>query len=154
MIEFEAIPAVPLAYPRLAALTPDETALARAAGYVAESVDPHAPVQRAGLNNYYEDRAEDDIRDWRTRMYVVWFCYLYENFLEVDRPLYALEELILEFQAQDVIDTPGHRLATGYAGAGGAEPSLLDERRRQLRLLEPHYAKAVALLDDWIARYR
>jgi hypothetical protein len=149
MIQFDAAPPVPLDYPRLVALAHGEVELARAAGYVAESVDPRQPVRRAGLDNYRERRAEDDLRDWRTRMYVIWFCYLYENFLLIDKPSYAIEELILEFQAQDVLDTPGRRLATLYAGAGGGEPTSLTKRSRQLQTLAPHYAKAITLLDNW-----
>ena len=84
-------------------------------------------------------------------MYVVWFCYVYENLSLIGRPLYALEELILEFKAQDVLDLPGRRLATLYAGAGGAEPISPAERNKQLQLQKPHYTKAVAILDSWNA---
>ena len=152
MIRFNAAPPVPTTYSRLSALASGEIEQARAAAYVADTVDPTGPVQRAGIDNCAEPRANDDLRDWRTRMYVVWFCYLYENLLVVERPLYALEELILEFKAQDVLDMPDCRLATGYAGAGGAEPILPAERRRQLCSLKPHYTKAIALLDAWNAR--
>src|SRR5436305_2030574 len=68
VIQFDAAPPVPLDYPLLRALTPEEIGLARAAGYVGEKVDPCEPVRRAGLNNYDAAPAEDDLRDWRTRM--------------------------------------------------------------------------------------
>jgi hypothetical protein len=93
----------------------------------------------------------DDLRDWRTRAYAIWFCYVYENFLIIDKPAYSVEELILEFQSPDVLDTPGARIATLWAGAGGSEPSSRSVRLRHVEALRPHYLKAVALLDAWIA---
>jgi hypothetical protein len=151
VIQFDAAPPVPSRYPRLNALTPTEIKQARVAGYVADEVDPSSSVRRAGIDNYAEPRADDDLRDWRTRMYVVWFCYVYENLSLIGQPLYALEELVLEFKAQDVLDLPGRRLATLYAGAGGHEPISSVDRSKQLHLLRPHYAKAAALLDSWSA---
>ena len=56
----------------------------------------------------------DDLRDWRTRAYAIWFCYVYENFLIIDKPAYSVEELILEFQSPDVLDTPGALLLDAY----------------------------------------
>jgi hypothetical protein len=154
MIQFDAPPPIPSAYPRLSALTSAETKKARDAGYIADEVDPRSSVRRAGINNYVEPRADDDLRDWRTRMYVVWFCYVYENLSLIERPLYALEELVLEFKAPDVLDMPGRRLATLYAGVSGAEPISPAERNKQLQLLKPHYIKAIALLDSWNALQR
>jgi hypothetical protein len=149
MLQFDAAPAVPLKYPRLRALTAAEIEQARASAYVAETADPREAVKRRGLNNYLERWAYDDIEDWRTRMYAIWFCYVYENFLFIDRPLYAIEELILEFRGPELLDLPDRKLATLYAGAGGTEPTLPEERTRHLGFLKPHYARAVALLDDW-----
>ena len=154
MIRFNAAPPVPTTYSRLSALASGEIEQARAAAYVADTVDPTGPVQRAGIDNCAEPRANDDLRDWRTRMYVVWFCYVYENFSLIECPVYALEELVLEFKAQDVLDLPGRRLATLYAGAGGWEPISPAERNKQLQLLKPHYIKAIALLDPWNALQR
>jgi hypothetical protein len=131
------------------ALTAAEIELALAAGYVGKTSDPREPVCRAGLDNYLDQRADDDLTDWRTRMYVIWFCYVYENFLVIDKPAYAIEELILEFKAQDVLDLPERRLATLYAGAGGSEPTSMEERARGLEELKPHYSKAVKLLESW-----
>jgi hypothetical protein len=149
MIQFDAAPPVPLEYPRLAALNQEEVEQARSAGYVAESVNPEEDVQRAGLNNCTEPRARDDIRDWRTRMYVIWFCYIYESFALIRQPLYAIEELILEFKAQDVLDTPNRRIATLYAGAGGSEQSHQIDYEEELERLKPHYIAAIALLELW-----
>src|SRR5882757_2577469 len=118
MLQFDATPAVPAKYSRLSALTAAETEKAIAAAYVQEVVDPREPVRREGLDNSFEQRADDDLKDWRTRMYAIWFCYVYENFLLIDKPLYAIEELMLEFKAQNVLDLPQRRLATLYAGAG------------------------------------
>jgi hypothetical protein len=154
MIQFDAAPPIPAAYPRLNALTSAEIKQAREAGYVADEVDPRSPVQRAGLNNCEEARADDDLRDSRTRTYVVWFCYVYENLSLIERPLYAIEELVLEFKAQDVLDLPKRRLGTLYAGVGGAHPISSAERNKQLQLLRPHYIKAIALLDSWAAFQR
>jgi hypothetical protein len=84
-------------------------------------------------------------------MYVIWFCYVYENFLLIDKPLYAVEELILEFKAQSVLDMPGRRLGELYGGAGGWEPTTL-EREKELEFLKLHYTTAIALLDKWSAR--
>jgi hypothetical protein len=149
MKQFDAAPPVPLDYDRLRALSPIEIALARDASYVAATVDPVLPVQRAGLDNCAEPRPDEDLRDWRARMCVVWFCYVYENLLRIDKPLYAVEELILEFKAIETIDVPNHRLTTFYAGAGGWEPTSVSERMRHRELLAPHYAKAVLLLAEW-----
>jgi hypothetical protein len=151
MIQFDAAPPVPLEYPRLTALTPEEKKQARASGYLGDMIDLRAPVRRAGLDNCTELRADDDIQDWRTRMYVIWFCYVYENFLLIDKPLYAVEELIMEFKAQSVLDTPDRSLGHLYAGTGGWEPTTL-EREKELEFLKPHYTAAIALLDKWSAR--
>ena len=148
MIQFDAAPPVPLSYPRLTALTHEEVEQARSLAYVAESNDPGRDIQRAGLDNCMAPRANDDIHDWRTRMYVIWFCYIYENFASIRRPLYAIEELILEFKAQDVIDTSDQRIATLYAGAGGWEASERIDHKEQLERLKPHYLAAIA----WLSR--
>lgn len=152
MIQFDAAPAVPLDYPRLTALTTAEIEQARLAGYLASVAYAREPVRRAGLNNYTEPRADDDLQDWRTRMFIIWFCYIYENFLLIHQPCYAIEELILEFKAPGALDTLGRRLGTLYAGAGGSEPTSPAERTRLLQLLRPHYAVAIALLDRWNRR--
>lgn len=147
MEQFDAIPAVPLSYSRLSAFSVEEITKARAAAYIADAVDPEAPVCRRGIPNYDEAPGLDDIQDWRNRMYVVWFCYLYENLLIIRKPLLAIEELILEFKAPELLDLPDRRLATLYAGAGGAEPLSLTDRFREADYLRPHYAKAIEILE-------
>ena len=149
MLTFEAAPAVPIDYARLAALSHEEIRLAVAASYVSPRVDPRDPVGRQGLVASFNNIPADDIADWRTRMYVIWFCYLFENFFFLSMPLYALEELILEFRAPTVIDYEGNRLATDYAGAGGSEPISDPEHQRQHQWLRPHYDKALSLLHSW-----
>ena len=151
MMQFDAAPPVPLGYPRLRVLTSDEIELAIRYSYVGNNVDPTHAVQRAGIPNDLEERPDDDLLDWRTRMYIIWFCYIFENFILMKRPLGAIEELIMEFKAQDVIDLPGRVLGTLYAGAGGREPISAAERIIYLERLQPHYEKAVLLLDQWLA---
>jgi hypothetical protein len=151
LIRFDAAPPVPAGYPLLRALSPAELELARAAAYVADAVDPREPVSRVGLNNYDAPPAEDDLRDWRTRMYVIWFCWIYENFFIIGKPACAVEELILEFKAPDVIDLPAERLGALWAGACGWEPVPSAECERLLGSLKPHYLKAIGLLYQWNA---
>lgn len=79
-------------------------------------------------------------------MYVVWFCYIYENFRVIHKPLFALEELALEFKALYLLDP---RFGSLYAGAGGLEPASLAVREKQLELLKPLYIKAIQLLETW-----
>jgi hypothetical protein len=147
VIQFDAAPAIPSNYPRLReALTAEEIGLARAAGYVADGTDPRSSVRRAGLDNLGEQPALDDIQDWRTRIYAVWFCYIYENLLNILKPMGAIEEIILEFGAPSVLDTAERRLGTLYAGAGGADPLSASQLRVQLEKLKPHYVRAVELL--------
>lgn len=145
MRQFSAAPAVPIDYSRLAALSAEEIEAAVRAGYVALEVDPSAPVQRRGLENS-SDIPPDDINDWRIRMYVIWFCYIYENIDKIRRPLAALEELIFEFKASSALDIPGSRIATDYAGAGSVEPLSENELGKQRVSLKPHYQKARVLL--------
>jgi hypothetical protein len=54
MIQFDAAPAIAADYPRLCALTEDEIELARAAGYITDSVNLTEPVRRAGIDNCSE----------------------------------------------------------------------------------------------------
>jgi len=82
-------------------------------------------------------------------MYVAWFCYVFENFERIRRPRYAIEELILEFKGQSVLDTPQCSLPQIYAGAGGWDLTG-EELVRQKKLLQAHYDIALALLDAWM----
>ena len=150
MIQFDAVPGVPSSYQWITALDAEEVAEARSRGYVVDKADPSEPVCRPGIDNYFE-LFEDSIQDWRARMYVIWFCYIFDYFEELSKPLYAIEELILEFKAPSLIDLPDKRLGTLYAGAGGAEPVSKFNRMRHIELLTPHYNKAIALLTIWIS---
>jgi hypothetical protein len=115
---------------------------------VADEVDPAAQVIRGGVDFSFAPVPSDDLRDWRTRMYLIWFCYAYENIMLMRKPLFALEELILEFKAPGIIDMPYRRLGSLYAGAGGFSDSDAD-RAEHLESLKPHYERATALLVDW-----
>ena len=88
-------------------------------------------------------------------MYVIWFCYLYENFRSIQKPIIAIEELTMEFKDPDVIDVPDQRGATLVSlYAGAKDPIELAERKRQLELLKPNYLKGIGLLDNWNERGR
>lgn len=148
MIQFDAAPPVPVSYHRLRALSSAELAKAYEWGYVADHVDPTAPVRRPGRDiTWDEPPGDDDLQDWRIRTYVIWFCYIYENFQIIDRPAGSIEELILEFRAPGILDPPGKDLGTYYAGAGAHDPLPTEERTRRLEWLRPYYEKAMALLD-------
>jgi hypothetical protein len=156
MLHFDAAPPVPSDYRWLCVLAGDEIERARAASYVADSVDPRALVNRPGLDNCSRNSPSDiipsdDMRDWRVRIYIVWFCYIYENFREIRRPLYAIEELIFEFRAPGVIDLPDRRIATLYAGSGAVSLPHSD-RQYVLQQLKPHYEKAINLLTEYRQR--
>lgn len=146
MIQFDAAPAVPIGYPRLRLLTRGELDNARALGYVSEEVDPREPVKRSGLDNSDSPIPGKSLQDWHTRMYIIWFCYIYENFQIIDRPLSAIEELILEFKGLDAIDP---KLGSLYAGAGGWRISSSADREKHIERLNSNYIKAVQLLDAW-----
>lgn len=152
MIRFDAAPPVPADYPKLQLLSADELTLARAYGYVADKVDPAAPVARAGRDITYDPLPGDTLDDWRVRMYVIWFCYIFENFAVIESPMGAIEELILEFRADENIDIPGRRLASLYAGAGAADPLAAAEMKAQIEELQLHYIKAVLLLAGNVER--
>jgi hypothetical protein len=147
VIQFDAAPAIPTDYTKLLeALSVEEIGLARAAGYVVDRTDPRSNVRRAGLDNLGQQVTRSDIRDWRTRIYTVWFCYIYENLLNIADPMGAIEEIILEFGAPGVLDIAGHRLGTLYAGAGSSDPLAASELQVQLEKLRSHYARGVELL--------
>jgi len=146
MIWFDAAPPMPSEYPFLRALNAVEIGYALKAGYVADGVDPSAPVKRGGLNNDEDDPPPDDIRDWRIRTYVIWFCYIFENADIIAKPLLSLEELIQEFKAPEILDTETRRIGGLYAGVGNEDSVHPDRRRFQIGL-RPHYNLALKLLE-------
>ena len=148
MISFTCVPAMPANYARLRALSVAELALARADGYVDDAVDPRRPVNRAGKDFSFQPLPTDDIGDWRTKVFVIWFCYIYENLRELAKPMGAIEELITEFKAPSLLDISGKRLGTLYAGAGAADPLSANALEREVEDLRPHYDKAIVLLNS------
>lgn len=152
MLQFDAAPPVPSNYPRLQALTPAQVEEARAAGYVVDAVDPAGVVRRTGIENGIWPPPDDDMRDWRARLYVIWFCFIFENFQVIQKPLYAIEELIFEFKGLEILDTPRRRLASVYAGAGAYDPLSNEQRIKEIQDLRPHYQRAATLLSDWHLR--
>jgi hypothetical protein len=149
MRQFTSAPAIPVGYTRLRlALSADEVALAYQHSYVADTVDPSALVNRSGYDYSFNPPAEDDVKDWRTRIFLVWFCYVYENLRALKEPMGAIEELILEFQAPEILDPPGARLATYYAGAAARDPISTQELEQEVKYLAPHYRNALLLLGN------
>ena len=146
MLSFDSAPAIPANYPRLSALSPAEIMEARAESYIADDENPAWPVKRPGKDFSYQPLPTDNLMDWRTRIYIVWFCYLYENFAVLHSPMGAIEELILEFKAPHILDLPGRRLATLYAGAGADDPPSHEQQRQELQALRPHYELGLKLL--------
>jgi hypothetical protein len=146
MLSFRAAPPIPSDDPRLRALTNEELELARQANYVSDCVHPSKPVNRSGRDVCGDSLPADNIQVWRIRVYLIWFCYIYENLSLIVRPVGAIEELITEFRAPAIIDIPGRRLATLFAGIGAADPLSASEIQDQIRSLRPHYEKATSLL--------
>ena len=146
MRQFDATPPVPLSYPWLEALTKDEVELAISGSYVVETSDPSTPVRRNGLENYDWPYLRDDIRGWRIRTYIIWFCYLYESFHLLQKPMGSIEELLMEFKAPEILDVPNRRLATLYTGVSGADPFTANGIEDQRLKLHSHYDKAINML--------
>ncbi len=149
MLQFNGATAIPIGYQRLTALTHAEIEESRRRGYIELDVNPFARVKRKGIDIYQTDLPAEDVCVWQTRVFLVWFCYVYENFIILAEPLYAVEELVLEFRGPEILDKPQKRLATLYAGAGGEKTPLLEERLRELISLAEHYQTAVDLLTEW-----
>ena len=145
MNSFIAAPPVPNSYSRLSALNEEEIAEARRYGYVPDSVDPSGPVGRP-CSDPLQHTSEmtkhgNNIRAWRARMYLIWFCYLFENLHTLRRPLYAIEELFLHFQTNILDD-----LAQMYAGAAAWESDPHFDINQAKSRLHRYYAKALDFL--------
>ena len=150
MLHFDAAPPIPTSYKRLSALNSSELAEAVRRGYVAENPHPSADVSRQGLDSSQTGVTQHDVQDWRARIYAIWFCYLYEHLKEIRRPLYAIEELFLEFQTNLLNGgraLPG--LAQLYAGAGGWQNPTAAELDQHLQRLRVYYDTALGLLESY-----
>jgi hypothetical protein len=85
----------------------------------------------------------NDMGFWRSRMYVVWFCYVYEKLAAIPRPVSAIEELFLHFRSHLLGD-----LAPLYAGAGACDENLSQEElKKHATSLKRYYSEAILLLD-------
>jgi hypothetical protein len=149
MLEFERLPPVPAQYFRLAALSPDELAEARRSEYISDAPESGAQIRRSGIDSSTTGVREHEVRDWRVRMYAIWFCYVYENFTTIEQPLYAIEELFLEFQT-NILNSDGEiwGLAQRYAGAGAWDPTA-EELETYHNDLRSYYDNARRLLSNW-----
>jgi hypothetical protein len=143
---------MPAGYAKLMFLSPGECGFARSHGYIGDHGDPGGdPGQangHAGLDASDLPLATNLLSDWRTRLYIIWFCYLYENLGALPRPMGAIEELVLEFKAPAILDFRGRRIATLYAGAGADDPLSPEDLARELKALAPHYRLALSLLGS------
>lgn len=117
MADFVAAPPVSRSYPRLATLTVEEIAEAGQCGYIADHTDVTGTASWSCSDplKYTSEMVEhgNDVRAWRGKLYLIWFCYVFENLNSIRRPLYAIEELFLHFQSNLIDD-----LAQQFAGAG------------------------------------
>ena len=153
MLYFEHLPAVPSEYPRLFALDPQDLEWARDHAYVADVSDPAQAMLRPGKSQYDYSHPTHEISDWRTRAYLIMFCYLYENFAVVSNPYLAMDELIVEFWGAYLLDPPDKaRIAQRYAALDDGRPVSQEEKARHIALLRPNYERATALLDAWQKR--
>jgi hypothetical protein len=150
MIEFTAAPSVSLDYPRLTkALTAEEISKALASGYAAVQSNPGDDVlhrQTYGVDMVPLGNA--GLSDWRNRMFLVWFCYLFENFEAVRTPMAAIEELILEFGCGPrEFDEDLPPFAQLYAGAGAHDPLTRAKAISEQAFLSAYYNRAIDLLE-------
>jgi len=148
MLRFDCAPAMPAGYAKLMFLSPGELGLARSHGYIGDQSDPGKVNFHAGQDATDLPLATNLLSDWRTRLYIIWFCYLYENLGVLPRPMGAIEELVLEFKAPAILDFRGRRIATLYAGAGADDPLSPEDLARELKALAPHYRLALSLLGS------
>ena len=144
MKRFNGVPVIPANYPRVRVLTEDEIDQARSFAYVAGTSDPRTPARREGADTSLAPYHSYDISDWRIRIYIVWFCYIFQNYNLIHDPRTAICELILEFKAPDIVDLACSRLASLYSGAG-ISPLSDYERKSDIEYLKPHYEKAIRL---------
>lgn len=150
MILFEYAPAVPATYERLiAALTPSEQEEAIRSGYVARR--PKYDFLPAGAGSFGKHfTVSSEVNDWRNRMLLVWFCFIFENLKQIRNPAAALEEVLFELQGgPSGLDEGLIPLSTVYTGAAAWEPRSPDILDREESVLRPYYENAVRLLDSY-----
>jgi hypothetical protein len=150
MLNFTAAPAVPKDYYLLHALDDAELARAEKYGYVSDTSFPGELVNRSGIDISFEDRSSENLTDWYIRMYLIWLCYIFENFLELQNPLGAIEELVLEFRSPTLIDHGPFSLGTTYVGAGAEGPITRERAEKEKNRIKPYYNDAKALLRSLI----
>ncbi|HVI87272.1 MAG TPA: hypothetical protein VM659_03165 [Dongiaceae bacterium] len=148
MLRFDCAPALPAGYAKLMFLSPAELGFARSHGYIGGDSDPGGAIGRAGLDASGLPLATNLLSDWRTRLYIIWFCFLYENLGVLPRAMGAIEELVLEFKAPEILDFRGRRIATLYAGASADDPLSPEDLARERKALAPHYRLALSLLGS------
>lgn len=137
-------PRVPVDYPRLIALSQQELGEAINYGYVKADAPPRYPH---GAFQFPEN-GSNDLHDWRMRMYVLWFAYLYEIFFKIEKPLRAIEDLFLEFNTNILNRGKRWGLAQDYAGAGAWDPTDAELKLMHSDLRQ-YYDNALDLLESW-----
>jgi len=106
--------------------------------YVADTAaDPSEPVRRPASTTVPTRRLSAICRLARLDVCHLVLLHL-RNFCVIRMPLMAIEELILEFKAPNVLDTPDRRIASLYAGAGAEDPISEPERASEVQELKPH----------------
>ena len=134
-------PRVPVNYPRLNVLSQQELSEAIKFGYVKSNLPPSHPEGAAPCSEV----GSDELQDWRMRMYILLFAYVYEAFFEIEKPLRAIEDLFLEFRTNILNGDQAWGLAQDYAGAGAWNPTQ-DELKRAHSDLRQYYDRALDLL--------
>ena len=148
MTDFVAVPPVSGSYRRLASLTAEEIAQAEQCGYIDDHADIAGSISWSCSDplKFTLEMVEhgNDIRAWRGRLYLIWFCYVIENLPSIRKPLFAIEELFLHFQSNLIDD-----LAQKFAGAGAWDTTIsADDWLRMTPALQKYHARAVELLAD------
>jgi len=141
---FSETPRVPESYSRLIALSPQEKAIAEQHGFILRALSTPVEKQR-----FIPPAGNDDPDDWRVRMYAIYFCYVYENFFEIDHALSVIEDLFLTFQTNVLNGDRFPGLAQQYAGCGSWEPMGREALKEQHQKLRFYYDNALRLLENW-----
>lgn len=155
METFYAAPAVPSDFHLVSAvLSDDEIKQAQNAGYIRANSNVGDELPRGGID-VLTDEPPVDIDDWRIRMFLIWFMYIFETMDILEKPMGALEEVLWEFKAPDILDLPGRKhLAALYAGAWDFDPLSTSEIERERSFLLPYYQKALHVVAEYAKRRR